>query len=275
MDPLAIGGVLATAALLGLTHAVEPDHVAGIAALAGGELGSRRAALAGACFAVGHVALVVAWVIGGYVLLSSTGFPEMVDALGTVVLGAVLSLLGAGMGAAGARSLIRREAHYHPETDVRHTHHVLRLPRGGRRRSASFETNPNHNHPNVDLDPPPGGDPSTTSSTDAGVSHDHGHGPRSYLKLGLIGAVFTLSPPLSMLAFITGVLPAGAAAVGLGVIAYGIAIISAMTVVGISMGAAGRVIRDRGARVHATVQLASGVVIGGFGLHVIATALPV
>ena len=50
---------LATAAVLGVMHAVEPDHVAGIASVFDRYETSHRSALVGACFALGHVALVV------------------------------------------------------------------------------------------------------------------------------------------------------------------------------------------------------------------------
>ena len=54
-------GALVTASVLGVTHAVEPDHVAGIASLTGRFGDARLSALVGVWFSLGHVALVVGW----------------------------------------------------------------------------------------------------------------------------------------------------------------------------------------------------------------------
>ena len=54
-------GALLTAGVLGTTHGIEPDHVAGIAALTHEAADPKLSALVGGCFAAGHaIAQVVA-----------------------------------------------------------------------------------------------------------------------------------------------------------------------------------------------------------------------
>lgn len=226
---LAAGGVLATAVLLGATHAVEPDHVAGIVSLTAEAGSTRLSALAGACFAVGHVALVALWVGFGTLLLDAltTEFPPAFARLGTLALGGTLAILGAVMGYLGFRKLRREQAHYHPDSGTHHSHDVLALP---------------------------------------GYA-DHDHGVVSYLKIGVVGALFTLSPPVTMLAFISGVAAeAGIGATPLAIVAYAVGIVGVMTAIGTGAGAAFRLVKKQGTRVHALAQVVSAVFVTAFGL---------
>lgn len=93
---------LTIAGILGVTHAIEPDHVAGISALTSEYADSRRSILAGACFALGHVGLVVCWVFLGYVLLGRSTFPAVFDRIGSVGVGVILGVLGAVMASGGS-----------------------------------------------------------------------------------------------------------------------------------------------------------------------------
>jgi len=47
-----------------VTHAIEPDHVAGTASLTGRYGDPRHSAVVGACFSAGHVGLVVWLAVG-------------------------------------------------------------------------------------------------------------------------------------------------------------------------------------------------------------------
>lgn len=135
-------GVIATAALLGASHAVEPDHLAGIVEVSGGADGTRGAAV-GAWFALGHVVLVV----------------------------------------------------------------------------------------------------------------------------GLVGAAFTLSPPLTMLGFLTVVLPrVGPAGVGMAVGTYAVAIVATMAAVGVVGGTAVGSLGGLDRRLAATGKLAAACVLAGLGV---------
>ncbi|MFB6302530.1 MAG: hypothetical protein ABEH78_06685 [Haloferacaceae archaeon] len=212
---------LATAGALGVTHAVEPDHVAGISSVTGEYGDSRLSALAGACFSLGHVALVVAWLAVAAVVLGETEFPPVYDAAGTVGAGLVLGILGAGMALGGLRTVVRTDEHDHG--DVTHSHPHVRWPLLG---------------------------------------DDHAHGVVAYLKTGLVGALFTLSPPVSMLAFAAALLPDyGASVVALAVVAYAVTITATMSLLGAGAGALFGLLRDRGRTVHGAARIVAGVAI--------------
>lgn len=217
-------GALATAGLLGVTHAVEPDHVAGISSLTGDYGDSRLSALAGACFSVGHVALVAAWLAIGYALLGRTEFPAAFDALGTVGVGVVLGVLGAAMAAGGLRRIIRTGEHGHSDGSRGHSHVRLPLPGSG--------------------------------------SRERDHGALPYLKTGLVGALFTLSPPVSMIVFASTLLPDyGAAVVALAVLAYGVAITVTMSLLGAGAGALFGLTRERSGRFYGIARVVAGVAV--------------
>jgi len=215
---------LTTAGLLGVTHAVEPDHVAGISSLTSEYGDSRLSALAGACFSLGHVALVVAWLAIAYAVFGRTSFPAVFDAAGTVGVGVVLGLLGTAMALGGLRGVVRTGEHDHD--DRRHSHPHLGLPLAG---------------------------------FDAG---DHAHGTRAYLKTGLVGALFTLSPPVSMMVFAATLFPDyGGGVVALAVLTYGVAITATMSAIGAGAGAAFGATKQRGGQFHAVAKLVAGVAV--------------
>jgi len=231
-------GALATAGVLGVTHALEPDHVAGISSLTSEYADSRLSALAGACFSVGHVALVVAWLAVAYALLGRTEFPPVFDAVGTVGVGVLLGVLGAAMAVGGLRRVVRADEHEHGD-----------------------ET---HSHPHVHL-PLPGFD-----------SHGHRHDTASYLKTGLVGALFTLSPPVSMIIFSSTLLPDyGASVVALAVLTYGVTITLTMSLLGAGAGALFGLTERRSGRLHGVAQVVAGVAVTGLALSLLAGTVPV
>jgi hypothetical protein len=215
-------GALAAAGLLGVTHAVEPDHVAGIASLTSEYGDSRLSALAGACFGLGHVLLVVVWLAVAYALLGHTSFPAVFDAIGTVGVGVVLGVLGATMAVGGLRAVVRTGDHDHGERT--HSHPHLRLP---------------------GLDP---------------TAHDHD--ARSYLATGVVGALFTLSPPVTMMVFAGTVLPAhGGSVVALAVGTYAVTITATMGVLGAGVGTLFGRTRGLSERSAAAVRTVAGFAI--------------
>jgi hypothetical protein len=213
-------GFLVGAAGLGVTHAIEPDHVAGVAALTTEEGDTRSGALVGACFALGHVALVVGWIAAGTVIAGS--FPAVLDRFGGVAVGVALCALA---GLLAFRALTTRRRHAHGGES--HTHTFLR-----------------------------------TEGT------DHGHGVRNYLTLGVVGAAFTLSPPVSMIAFLAA---AGGSSVALlpAVAAYGVAIVATMTALGAGAGTTVERLRAVDPRVYAAAQGAVAVIALGLGVRVL------
>lgn len=209
---------LVGAAVLGVTHAIEPDHVAGVAALTTEEGDTRSGALVGACFALGHVALVAGWVAAGTAVSGS--FPTVLDRFGSVAVGVALCALA---GLLAFRALTTRRSHAHGGGS--HTHTFLR-----------------------------------THGT------DHDHGVRNYLTLGVVGAAFTLSPPVSMVAFLAAM---GGSSVALvpAVAAYGVAIVATMTTLGAGAGTVVERLRTVDTNLYAAAQGVVAVVVLGLGVR--------
>jgi len=222
-------GALATAGALGVTHALEPDHVAGISSLTGRYGDSRLSALVGVCFSAGHVALVMVWLAVAYLVLGNAAFPAILDTVGTLVVSVALGVFGGLLAVRGYRAVARDHAHDHTHSYGRHDH------------------GHDHHEPHVHL-PLVGG-------------HDHTHGTRAYLKTGLLGALFTLSPPLSMIAFLGTVIPAqGFPAAGLSVAAYAVGITATMGAIGAGVGGLFGLSRRHG-RLSGLLRLVTGVAV--------------
>lgn len=232
--------VLLTAGGLGIAHAIEPDHVAGITSVTGGEEGTRRSATIGAAFAVGHVVLVATWVGAAYLVLQRMqrkSFPTGIESVGITVSGVVLAALGTAMAVQGLRTVVHRHLHLHEEHDHEHLHTHLPLLDGGH--------------------------------------EGHDHTAVGYLKTGLVGALFTLSPPVSMMAFISVVLPnVSPATVLAAILVYGAGITAAMGLVGAGVGSLFHRLSERGELFHAYTQVAASMLVIGIGAHLLAGNLP-
>lgn len=213
-------GAVATAGILGVTHAIEPDHVAGIASLTSQYGDTRLSALVGACFSLGHVLFVVVWLGIGYLLFGRTEFPAVFDAIGTVGVGLLLAALGFTLAFGGLRR-------------VRCTH--------------------GHEH-------------------DHGGDHDHG--VQSYLKTGVIGALFTLSPPLSMIVFSSTLLSGGPELVAVAVLAYAVGITVTMSALGAGSGAVFGAVNGFNVRVYGIAQAVTGVLVIGMSTSLLAGVVP-
>ncbi|MDY7082286.1 MAG: hypothetical protein SXQ77_07770, partial [Halobacteria archaeon] len=62
---------LTTAGALGVTHAIEPDHIVGISALTNEYSSAKISGIAGACFSAGHVLFVFVWLGLAYLIFGS------------------------------------------------------------------------------------------------------------------------------------------------------------------------------------------------------------
>jgi hypothetical protein len=92
-----------------------------------------------------------------------------------------------------------------------------------------------------------------------GTASDHAHTRRAYLKTGLVGALFTLSPPLSMIAFLGTVLPTlGLQTAAIAVAGYAVGITVTMGAIGAGVGSALGLASGHG-RAFGVVRLALGV----------------
>jgi hypothetical protein len=209
-------GLLATAVLLGVSHAVEPDHVAGIVGLAG-DAGRSRAAVVGAAFATGHAALVVLWLAVATLVLESA--PAVFEGVGETALGAVL-LVAAGVVAWDAGRTLRAEESHH------------------------------HGHPHSGT---------VLARADGGTGH--------LLAFSLVGALFTLSPPVTMLGFVTAVLPtAGPSGAWLAVLAYTGSIVVAMATIGALGSSAVRWLGTHDVRFAAAGKAVAALALAGLGV---------
>ncbi|MFB6087291.1 MAG: hypothetical protein ABEJ85_02125 [Haloarculaceae archaeon] len=241
----------ATAGALGVTHAVEPDHVAGIASLTSRDGDARRSALVGACFSLGHVALVVVWLTAGYLLLGRTEFPAVFDAVGTLGVGLLLGALGLVLAAGGLRRLFYAHSHEHEHGGHTHSHVHAHLPLFGGQ-GADRE---GHDH---------------DADRDHDAAHDHAHTVRAYLRTGVVGALFTLSPPLSMIAFAATLFPAhGPGAVAVAVAVYALGITATMSALGAGVGGFFGLAGERNVRVYGGAQAVAGVLVVGLAVSLL------
>jgi len=228
-------GVLGAAAVLGVTHALEPDHAAGISALTSDTDNWTHAAFVGGSFAVGHVVVVVAWV-GLLTLLGTAAstIPSVVDQFGATVAGGLLVAVAALLAVTGARRLRGRPAHPEPGNASNMVGKLLSRA---------------HAH-----------------------LHSHDHETRTdYLRTGVVGSLFALSPPVSMLALVSAILPtAGLHATSASVGVYAVSLTATMVVVGTGLGGVFTAARRRGRHAHAAVELCASVVVLAFAAQLLA-----
>lgn len=277
---------LATAGVLGVTHAIEPDHVAGISSVTSKYGDSRLSALVGACFSLGHVALVVVWLIGGYLLLGRSEFPAIFDRIGTLGVAILLGVLGAAMAVSGFRSM--RHTHAHEHDGEVHAHPHLHQPLVG-----ADHDHPDHDDtdgtPTVDGQEPyefvrtvsdgPDHDRGDNEGHhhdhgDGMIPHAHGHGVGAYLKTGVVGALFTLSPPISMIVFASTLFPQyGGGAVAIAVAAYAVSITATMSAIGAGVGTLFGV-TALSPRLHAGARVLGGLLVAGLAVSMLVETLP-
>lgn len=242
-------GYALTAVALGVTHGIEPDHVAGITALTHEASDPKLSALVGACFAAGHALLVVLWIAAAYALFATTGFPPAFERVGTLFVGVVLAILSLYLGVTGTRKLVHRHDHEHGGES--HSHYHLHLPASIRASRTERDEHGGH-----------GG-------------HRHEHTTLEYLKIGSVGALFTLSPPVSMIAFISVTVPGDGPPLTAAIVAsYTVAIVVTMALIGGGAGSLFRLSKARSERAHAVSQIVAAVLVLGFAATVLVDLVP-
>ena len=225
---------LLTAGVLGITHAIEPDHVAGISSLTSRFESPRLSAAVGACFSIGHAALVVAWLAIGYFTLGRTRYPAVLDTVGTAVVALVLGSIGALMMLRGLRSMYHVYQHSHAHDGVAHEH----------------------------------------THTPKSTSHGHDHTAGTYLKMSLTGALFTLSPPLSMIVFASSLFSQyGVRTVALAVAVYTVAITATMSAIGAGVGTV-VAHTDRSSGGYHLARTTGGLLIVALAVSLVVGSLP-
>ena len=126
-DGASVAVVLLVAALLGLRHATDPDHIAAMTALvaSGRERATRSAARLGAWWGIGHGITLV--VFGMPILLAQRYLPERLQQGAETAVAALIVYLA-------LRLLVRWrhgyfDLHAHPHPDRQHQH-AVRTPAG-------------------------------------------------------------------------------------------------------------------------------------------------
>jgi len=107
--------------LLGMRHALEPDHLAAVSTMVTGERNSARAALLGACWGLGHTFSLI--VVGTILVVLRAEMPaRAADAFEFCV---ALMLIGLGLRAIylAARQGPAGPAHVHHHGNMVHQHH--------------------------------------------------------------------------------------------------------------------------------------------------------
>ena len=109
--PLGFAASAGLGALLGMRHALEPDHLAAVSTLMTGERSSAKAAWLGACWGLGHTLTLFA--AGALLVMMQTEMPAI--AARTFEVGVVLLLIGFGVRAIyqGARRVPAGPTHTH------------------------------------------------------------------------------------------------------------------------------------------------------------------
>ncbi len=123
MDLFSLAAVLGL--LIGMRHAIEPDHVAAISTIVSGENESRRAARVGLAWGVGHTLALLA--AGGTLLVLRLEVPVWFAAVAELGVGLVLI----GLGAASLRRALRegRRGPHHLHAHGHHEHaHAGSIP---------------------------------------------------------------------------------------------------------------------------------------------------
>jgi ABC-type nickel/cobalt efflux system permease component RcnA len=96
--------------LLGIRHALEPDHLAAVSTLVSGERSSAKAALLGVCWGLGHTAGLV--VVGAVLVFLRTELPVNIATLFELLVALMLITLG-------TRAIVRAVQQGRPQ----HVHH--------------------------------------------------------------------------------------------------------------------------------------------------------
>ncbi|MEF8855193.1 MAG: hypothetical protein V5A24_06860, partial [Haloarculaceae archaeon] len=96
------------------------------------------------------------------------------------------------------------------------------------------------------------------------------HTPMGYLKMGVLGALFTLSPPLSMIAFLASIQAVvGGTLLWTAVGVYSVTIVLGMAVLGAGVGRLADTIGRYGDRAHTAMQLLTGLVLSAVAIHLL------
>src|SRR5262245_61822972 len=106
--------------LLGMRHALEPDHLAAVTTLVSRERSSLRAAMMGMCWGLGHTLMLVA--VGVALMVLRAEMPEAVSDLFELIVAAMLIGLGARAVLQAAREGADGPTRLHRHGRIVHSH---------------------------------------------------------------------------------------------------------------------------------------------------------
>ncbi|MGB7220105.1 MAG: hypothetical protein WBD07_15010 [Vicinamibacterales bacterium] len=106
--------------LLGMRHALEPDHLAAVSTLIAREAGSRRAAFLGMCWGVGHTFSLL--LVGVVLVILRAEMPARVSNLFEFFVALMLIALGARAVFLSARRGVAGPPHVHHHGRLVHSH---------------------------------------------------------------------------------------------------------------------------------------------------------
>src|SRR5215510_16078845 len=106
--------------LLGMRHALEPDHLAAVTTLVSRERSSLRAAMMGMCWGLGHTLMLVA--VGVALMVLRAEMPEAVSDLFELIVAAMLIGLGASAVLQAAREGADGPTRLHRHGRIVHSH---------------------------------------------------------------------------------------------------------------------------------------------------------
>jgi ABC-type nickel/cobalt efflux system permease component RcnA len=232
-----MNGTLATVVgvgfVLGLRHALDPDHVAAVTTLVTEKAGLRRRSLLGAFWGMGHALSL--GLAGGLILALRLTVPPALSAALEVVVAAML----VGLGLVAVRRAMRWRLHAHPHAHDGHVHvhfHAHRQVHG------PGEAN-GHHHPH----------PLSGGLRPFLVGVVHGLAGSAGLALLALGAAPTLLAGLTYIVML-----------GVGSIAGMLALSSLLS---LPLG----YLEARYSAFHRAVQLAAGAASLGLGLYLLAS----
>jgi hypothetical protein len=110
----------ALGSLLGMRHALEPDHLAAVSTLVTSERSSRRAAMLGACWGIGHTFSLV--VVGATLVLLRAEMPPRVAGVFELAVAVMLIVLGLRTMIQAATQVLKGPGHIHRHGMRLHRH---------------------------------------------------------------------------------------------------------------------------------------------------------
>jgi ABC-type nickel/cobalt efflux system permease component RcnA len=238
-----VATVIGVGFVLGLRHALDPDHVVAVTTLASQRAGFRRTSLVGAWWGLGH-ALTLSIAGGAILLLRVTVPPRVSDALEAVV--AVMLIV---LGALALRRAARWRLHAHPHEHDGATH--VHFHAHAAREAAAVR---------AAHDPPP-----HDTAPHRAAAHHHPHPFSGGLRPFLVGCVHGLAGSAGLALLVLSAAPTLAAG-ALYLVVFALGTIGGMLLLSALMSLPLGYLESRYAAVHRAVQIAAGAASLGFGL---------